>query len=161
MDFNETESILLENKNALQLKKLYVPKIVPDAFVISIPVLKDHSFTVTTVAMKSMFGIAPGKYYKGSWNKSKLHSPSTDKSVVDVCMYKRPGFCVVDASVGPAGMHLAGKERKIGKIIAGGDCVAVDAVASEMLGHKRDELEYLVPADGRVGQMNDVEIVEA
>ena len=159
-DFNDAESVLLENKNALQLKKLYVPKIVIDAFVISIPVLKDHCFTGTTVAMKNMFGIAPGKYYNGSWNKSKLHRPSTDKSVVDICTYKKPGLSVVDASVALAGMHLSGTEKKIGLILAGFDCVATDAVASELLGHNRESLEYLVMADGLLGDMKDIEIIK-
>jgi uncharacterized protein (DUF362 family) len=159
VDFNEADSILLENKNALQLKQLYLPKIVLDAFIISIPVLKDHSFTGTTVAMKNMFGLAPGKFYKGNWNKSKLHSPSTDKSVVDICTYKKIGFCIVDASVALAGMHLSGTEKKIGKIIAGTDCVAVDSVASAMLGHKPQELEYLALADGLLGDMKNINMM--
>jgi uncharacterized protein (DUF362 family) len=160
VDFNEADSVLLENKNALQLKQLYLPKIVLNAFIISIPVLKDHSFTGTTVAMKNMFGLAPGKYYKIGWNKSKLHNPSTDKSVVDICTYKKPGLCIVDASVALAGMHLCGTEKKIGKIIAGTDCVAVDTVASSMLGHKPQKLEYLVMADGLLGDMKNINIIK-
>jgi uncharacterized protein (DUF362 family) len=81
IDFNQAETVVLKNDDALQLKRFHMPGIVPDAFVISLPVLKDHSFTKTTIAMKNMFGIAPGRFYAGSWNKSKLHSPSTDKSV--------------------------------------------------------------------------------
>lgn len=159
VDFNEADCVLLKNKSALQLKQLYLPKVVLDAFIISIPVLKDHSFTDTTVAMKNMFGLAPGKFYKNGWNKSKLHSPSTDKSVVDICTYKRIGFCIVDASVALAGMHLAGTEKKIGKIIAGADCVAVDAIASEMLGHKPEELEYLAEANGLLGDMKNIDVI--
>ncbi len=161
VDFNEADAVLLKNKNALQLRQLYLPKIVLDAFIISIPVLKDHSFTGTTVAMKNMFGLAPGKYYKGNWNKSKLHSPSTDKSVVDICTYKRPGFCIVDASVALAGTHLSGTEKKISKIIAGADCVAVDSAASKMLGHKPENLEYLVMADGLLGDMKNINIIKS
>jgi uncharacterized protein (DUF362 family) len=159
VDFNQADSVLLENKNALQLKQLYLPKIVLDAFIISIPVLKDHSFTKTTVAMKNMFGLAPAKYYKVGWNKSKLHSPSTDKSVVDICTYKKPGFSIVDASVALAGMHLSGTEKKLNKIIAGADCVAVDAVASEMLGHNALDIEYLNLSDGLLGDLKNINFV--
>ncbi|MHC4694099.1 MAG: DUF362 domain-containing protein [Planctomycetota bacterium] len=74
IDFNEEKAIELKRKDTLQLKQLYIPEIVKDAFIISLPVLKDHCFTTTTVAMKNMFGIAPAPYYRGSWNKSKLHS---------------------------------------------------------------------------------------
>jgi len=61
IDFNEAETVTLENKDALQLKRFCMPRIVQQAFIISLPVLKDHSFTKTTIAMKNMFGIAPGK----------------------------------------------------------------------------------------------------
>ncbi len=159
IDFNEAETVTVENKNAFQLKKFYMPKIVPDAFIISLPVLKDHSFTKTTIAMKNMFGIAPGKFYRGSWNKSKLHSPSTDKSAVDICMYKKPDLSVVDASVALTGMHLAGKHKKIKLILAGFDPVAVDAVGSELLGHNPKDLEYLNLANGLLGNMDDIEIL--
>jgi len=159
--FNEAEAVLLENKSAFQLKQFHMPKIVQDAFIISLPVLKDHSFTETTVAMKNMFGIAPGKYYSGSWNKSKLHSPSTDKSVVDVCLYKKPDLSVVDASVALEGMHLSGRHKKIGLILAGFDPVAVDAVGSELLGHNPKKLQYLTLANGLLGSMDNIEIVKA
>ena len=159
IDFNEAETVLLHNSDALQVKQFYIPVIVRDAFVISLPVLKDHSFTATTVAMKNMFGIAPAKFYAGSWNKSKLHSPSTDKSVVDVCLYKKPDLSVVDASVALKGNHLSGRHKNIGVILAGFDPVAVDAVGSELLGHNPNQLEYIRLADGLLGSMQNIEIV--
>lgn len=122
--------------------------------------LKDHSFTKTTIAMKNMFGLAPAPYYRGSWNKSKLHRPSTHPSVVDVCLYKKPGLCVVDAVVALAGMHLAGTHRHLNTILAGSDPVAVDAVGSRMMGHKPDDIEYLVRAHRLLGDMENVGVVE-
>jgi len=159
IDFNEAETIELKNGNALQLRQFFMPKIVQQAFVISLPVLKDHSFTKTTIAMKNMFGIAPGKFYSGSWNKSKLHSPSADKSVVDVCLYKKPDLSVVDASVALKGMHLAGRHKNIGLILAGFDPVAVDTLGSKLLGHNPKKLDYLTLANGRLGSMDDIEII--
>jgi len=160
LDFNDADSIVLENKNALQLKKFHMPKIVQDAYIISLPVLKDHSFTETTIAMKNMFGIAPGKFYSGGWNKSQLHSPSTDKSVVDICMYKKPDLSVVDASVALTGMHLSGRPVNIGLILASFDPVAVDTIGSELLGHDPSELPYLTLAHNKLGTMTDYEIIE-
>ncbi|MHC4426541.1 MAG: DUF362 domain-containing protein [Planctomycetota bacterium] len=159
IEFNEAETVTLENKDALQLKQFHMPRIVQQAFVISLPVLKDHSFTKTTIAMKNMFGIAPGKFYAGGWNKSKLHSPSTDRSVVDICLYKKPDLSVVDASVALKGMHLAGRHKNIGLILAGFDPVAVDAVGSKLLGHNPKKLKYLTMANGLLGTMDDIEIV--
>ncbi len=159
LDFNETETITLTNNNAFQHKTFHMPKIVQDAFIISLPVLKDHSFTETTIAMKNMFGIAPGKFYAAGWNKSKLHNPSTDKSVVDICLYKKPDLSIVDASVALKGMHLAGTHKKLGLILAGFDPVAVDTVGSELLGHNPKNLEYLLLADGLLGSMDNIEIL--
>lgn len=160
IDFNEAQTVLLENSNAFQLKQFHMPEVMREAFVISLPVLKDHSFTATTIAMKNMFGIAPGRFYAGSWNKSKLHSPSTDKSVVDVCSYKKPALSVVDASVALKGTHLSGKSKTVGIILAGFDPVAVDVLGSELLGHNPKRLEYLTLANGRLGSMDNIEIVE-
>jgi uncharacterized protein (DUF362 family) len=153
IDFNTEEAVKLKRKDTFQLREFYVPKIVLDAFIISVPVLKDHCFTVTTIAMKNMFGIAPAPFYKGSWNKSRLHSPCTHRSVVDVCLYKKPDLCVVDASVALAGMHLSGTERKLGLILAGFDPVAVDTVGSRLMGHDPRRIEYLTLADGLLGNM--------
>ena len=160
IDFNEAEAVLLENSDAFQLKQLYMPRIALDAFIISVPVLKDHSFTTTTIAMKNMFGLPPARFYSGSWNKSKLHSPSTDKSVVDICLYKKPDLSVVDASTVLKGMHLAGTEEKLNLILASFDPVAIDALGSKLLGHDPKSLEYLTLADGLIGNMDGAEILE-
>jgi uncharacterized protein (DUF362 family) len=159
IDFNEAETVLLENDDALQLKQFHMPRIAQQAFIISLPVLKDHSFTTTTIAMKNMFGIAPGKFYAGGWNKAKLHSPSTDRSVVDICRYKTPDLSVVDASVALKGMHLSGTHKNIGLILAGFDPVAVDTLGSKLLGHNPKRLEYLTLANNILGTMDNIEVL--
>lgn len=160
IDFNEAPSVTLRRTDALQLKELHVAKVAADAFIISLPVLKDHCFTTTTIAMKNMFGLASAPYYRGSYNKSKLHSSSVHKSVFDVCLYKRPDLCVVDASVAMTGNHLSGESRKLDLILASFDPVAVDAVGSRLLGHDPQRIEYLALANGILGDMDDILIVE-
>jgi uncharacterized protein (DUF362 family) len=161
VDFNEAETVELQNPDALQLKRFHLPRIALEAFIISIPVLKDHSFTKTTIAMKNMFGLAPARHYAGTWNKAKLHSPSPDDSVVDVCSYKKPDLSIVDASVALTGGHLAGKKKAVNLILAGFDPVAVDAVGSQLLGHEPGWVHYLTAAEGHLGTMKDTEIVTA
>jgi len=160
IDFNQEKAVLLRNDGTLQLKEFYMPEVARDAFIISLPILKDHSFTKTTIAMKNMFGLAPAPFYHGSWNKSKLHSPSTHRSVVDVCLYKKPALCVVDAVVALTGMHLAGKAKKTGVILASFDPVAVDAVGSSLLDHNPKTIEYLRLANGLLGSMDNIEILD-
>jgi uncharacterized protein (DUF362 family) len=160
IDFNLAPDVVSRRDDALVWKELHLPAVVAEAFLISLPVLKDHSFTVTTIAMKNLFGLAPAPFYKGSWNKSALHSPSSHKSVFDVCLHKRPDLSVVDASVALTGMHLAGTPKKLGLILASFDPVAVDAVGSELLGHDPRRIEYLKLAQGVLGDMTDIRIVE-
>ncbi len=93
--------------------------------------------------------------------KPKLHQPSTDDSVVDVCLYKKPDLSVVDASVALTGGHLAGKKKNVGLILAGFDPVAVDAVGSRLLGHEPEWVHYLTLAEGRLGSMHNIEILTA
>jgi uncharacterized protein (DUF362 family) len=159
IDFNDLPTITLKNDKALVLKEFHMPEIVRDAYIISLPVLKDHSFTKTTIAMKNMFGIASAKYYSGSWNKSKLHSPSTDKSVVDVCLYKKPDLSVVDATTALKGMHLSGRHEKMNLILAGLDPVAVDTVGSKLLGHNPKKLPYLTLSHNLHGSMTNIQIL--
>ena len=160
IDFNQEPAVRVERKDALQWKEFYLPQIARDAFIISLPVLKDHSFTVTTISMKNMFGLAPAPYYKGGWNKSKLHSPSTHKSVFDVCLYKAPDLSVVDASLASAGHHLSGRTKRLGVILASFDPVAADAIGSQLMGHDPRRIEYLTLANGILGDMDKIEVVE-
>ncbi len=161
IDFNTAPEVRLTRDKALQLKEFFMPAVCVDAFIISLPVLKDHSMTTTSIAMKNFFGLASAPHYRGAWNKSDLHSPSTHGCVVDICCYKRPDLCVVDAAVGLTGAHLHGTPKEFGVILAGVDPVAVDAVGSELLGRKVEKIKYLKWADGLVGSMKDIEIVEA
>ncbi|MCK4925500.1 MAG: DUF362 domain-containing protein, partial [Spirochaetes bacterium] len=150
------KSVLIRRQDTLNLREFHLPEILEEAFVISVPVLKDHCFTVTTIAMKNMFGIAPAPFYAGSWNKSKLHSPSTHRSVVDVCLYRKPSLSVVDASTALSGGHLWGREKKLRLILASFDPVAADAAGSELLGHDPRKIEYLRLSNGKLGSMDSI-----
>ena len=160
IDLNLAPAFTSRREDALVWKQLHLPQVVRDAFLISLPVLKDHSFTRTTIAMKNLFGLAPAPYYEGSWNKSKLHAPSAHRSVFDLCLHRPPDLCVVDAVVALTGMHLAGRPKKLGLILAGFDPVAVDAVGSRLLGHDPRRIEYLTLAHGILGDMDDIRILD-
>lgn len=159
IDFNSEPSEIFRNERAFHWKEMRLPSIVRKAYIISAPILKDHSFTTTTIAMKNMFGLAPAPVYKGNWNKSALHNPSTHCSVVDICLHKKPDLCVVDAVEALTGMHLAGEIKRVGVILAGIDPVAVDAVGSELLGHDPAKIDYLRMADDLLGNLSEIRVV--
>jgi uncharacterized protein (DUF362 family) len=90
---------------------------------------------------------------------AQVHSPSTDKSVVDICRYKKPNLSIVDTSVALTGMHLAGTPKKLGLILASFDPVAVDTVATALLGHNPKNLPYLTFSKGLLGTMDNIELL--
>lgn len=161
LDFNDGDSVEMRNPDARHLKSFHLPRIVQDAYLISIPVLKDHTFTRTTLSLKNMFGLAPSRHYGGTWNKSKLHSPSADESVVDVCLYRKPDLSIIDATMALRGGHLSGRKERLDRILAGFDPVATDAIGSRLLGHDPEALRYLKLAEGRLGTMRNIDILNA
>lgn len=161
IDLNGEETVLLKRPEALSKKKFCLPKILLEAFVISVPVLKDHSMVTMTAALKNMFGIAPKPHYALTWNKSKLHFPSTHKSIVDICLYKKPALSIVDASLVLTGAHLSGVAKKCGYIIAGQDPVAVDATAAGLLDYDPTKIKYLRLANGVLGSYDNLELLQA
>ncbi len=160
IDFNTEPSVVSRREQAMVFREMHMPAVAMDAFIVSLPILKDHSFTATTIAMKNMFGLPPAPHYRGGWNKSRLHRPSSDQSVFDVCLHKKPDLCVVDAVTALTGMHLAGTPKRLNLILASLDPVAVDAVGSRLLGHDPAGLEYLRLSEGVHGSMKGIREIE-
>ncbi|MBN2315975.1 MAG: hypothetical protein JXM79_18760 [Sedimentisphaerales bacterium] len=67
----------------------------------------------------------------------------------------------VYVSVALTGMHLSGRKKKIGLVLAGFDPVAVDTLGSELLGHDPRWLTYLTLSNGLLGSMHDIEVLQA
>jgi uncharacterized protein (DUF362 family)/NAD-dependent dihydropyrimidine dehydrogenase PreA subunit len=102
--------------------------------IINIPKLKTHSLTLLTCALKNMFGVIPG-FRKGEFHK--LHPKPGEFSEMLVNLYKlvTPALSIVDAIVAMEGNGpSSGKPYELGLLIAGGDGVAVDAIAARTIG---------------------------
>lgn len=102
--------------------------------VISIPKLKTHNLLPITGAIKNMFGVVPGLF------KTKCHllAPRPKEFahlLVNIFSWVQPKLSIVDAvwameGEGPS----AGNLRRLGLILASSDAVALDAVASYIVG---------------------------
>jgi len=102
--------------------------------VINVPKMKTHILTTYTGCIKNMFGTVPG-FAKGRLHSIVPRPEPFSRHIVDIYGLVRPRLNVMDAVVamegdGPSG----GRPRQVGAIIAGADGVAVDAVASGMMG---------------------------
>jgi uncharacterized protein (DUF362 family) len=112
---------------------------------INVPIVKQHSLCKATLGMKNLMGIIGGP-------RNRFHQ-DIDKTLADLAAFIKPTLVVMDAvrvltANGPVGGSLA-DVRRADTIIAGVDQVAVDAFGATLLGHKPQEIGYIVEAAGR------------
>ena len=148
VDLNESPLRKLKNRNCPVFPEIYLPEIVFTHFIISVPVLKAHSFAVITGTLKNMIGIAPPQYYSGkfgTWNKAVFHR-DMHQSITDLNTYRSPDLSIIDATIGLPDYHLGGRhcDPPIGKIITGFDPIEVDREAARLLGLKWEEIPHLM-----------------
>ncbi len=132
-------------------QQVVVSRAVLDAdALISLPKFKTHSLTLITGAIKNMFGILVGG------EKGRMHAIAGSyrnftELLVDVYQIRPPELVIMDGVVGMEGNGpSSGDIRRIGKIIASDDAVAVDAVMVTMMG-KRPEKIHLLKVAGERG----------
>jgi uncharacterized protein (DUF362 family) len=165
VDLNWAESSCVRNENAGFLKEFFKSDILNDKFFINVPAIKGHGLTKFTGALKNMFGIAPAYIYKqeGHANKYKLHK-DIHQSIVDLSLYVKQDFILMDGSVGLLDHHIKGKPRNppINKICASTDPVAIDSYSMKLLSDKLrwDDIEYMVKANGLIGTATNYEVTE-
>jgi uncharacterized protein (DUF362 family)/ferredoxin len=132
------------------LRSVHISSAVLDAdHIVDLPKLKTHSFTSFTGAVKNMYGVIP----YGS--RLDLHSrfsgsEAFSRMLVDVFACVPPRLTLMDGvmameGAGPAG----GAPRFVGLVLAGRDAVAVDAVAQDLVGFRREDVETTVGAGRR------------
>jgi uncharacterized protein (DUF362 family)/NAD-dependent dihydropyrimidine dehydrogenase PreA subunit len=136
VNFDNDETIDIINKNATIVKNFKIAKTVKSVdVVISVPKLKTHGLTRYTGAIKNMFGSIPANGKKNVHliaPKARLMA----QALVDVFEMVQPHITIMDAIIGMEGNGPnAGDPRKVGLIIASYDGVALDTVASTIIGY--------------------------
>ena len=89
--------------------EMFLPELVYESFLLSVPVLKAHSLASVTLTMKNMMGCAPPAHYQkgGHWKKASFHQ-NVQAAVLDLNRYRTPDFTKLDATVGMQEAHLWG-----------------------------------------------------
>ena len=105
--------------------------------ILSVPKLKVHVWSLSTLSMKNMMG--------GILPKGIMHDDLHQK-IVDLNRAFGPELTVIDGIVGCQGHELACDPISSDVIIAGEDFVATDAVGSFLMGLCEDDVPYLVLA---------------
>lgn len=137
------------------LKTADVHRLVLDSDVfINVPVLKHHSSTHLSIAMKNLMGVVK--------NRMAYHLSGLDQCIADFCLYKKPDLNIVDAyrvlmSDGPDGPRDAREANVLLKktLLMSRDIVAVDAAATRIFGGNPEDIGYIkIGHRQRTGNMN-------
>lgn len=150
--------------NAVLMNRLVVAREALDAdAIISVPKLKTHTYTTFTGAVKNMFGVVPG-VFKSDYH---LRLPGVDdfaKMLLDVYAAVPARLHVMDAVWGMEGQKgpRAGRPKHLGLLIAGTDGIAVDTVASRIVGIEPHSVPTtrIGHTEGKgVGKLEQIEVV--
>jgi uncharacterized protein (DUF362 family) len=127
--------------------EIYLPEILMDKFIISVPVLKEHSMCGVTISLKNMVGILPAEHYSGYWTykKSVIHRDGPDECIADINRILKPDWAVVDATIGMKGSHISGTpiDPPLNLVYASDSPLEADQFGCELLGREWDSIAYL------------------
>ncbi len=147
IDLNGAERVERSLPEAKVLKKIMLPKIVLESYLINLPVLKCHRAAKITGAMKNLYGLYLNEKPKliGWWNKSDLHRFGVHESIYDLSLYLKDYFTLMDASVGQCEQEIHGTPcfPRIGKLLSGTDYREIDREGARLLGIDPKQVEYL------------------
>lgn len=113
--------------------------------VINIPIVKHHSLSKCTLAMKNWYGVLGGQ-------RNQLHQ-DINTSIADLTQAVRPTLTIMDATRvlkrnGPTGGNISDVAIE-NTIIAGLDEVAIDSYSLRFLDLKVDDVPYIKIAEQR------------
>jgi len=111
---------------------------------INVPVLKSHSSTRLTIAMKNLMGVV--------WDRGYWHENDLNQCIADyVSFYRKPDLNIVDAyrvmmKNGPRGVSVE-DVALMKNLLVSEDIVAIDAAASKIFGIEPNEIGHIKIAD--------------
>ena len=122
--------------------------------------MKTHLFTVMTGAIKNIFGVIPGLIKTGY--HAKLHDMQRFSGMLlDLAQYVSPRLTIMDAVLAMEGDGPGtGDPRSVGLLIGSKNPLALDVVATEIMGLKRTENPVIMEAERRALQPNRLEDIE-
>jgi len=130
----------------------------PKAILINVPKMKTHNLAITTLCMKNQMGIdyvldrhycaqalgeiphepACDQLPRNQWMDEDFHNRWQEglaRRLIDIAQVVRPRLCVVEGVVGRDGTGFQrGRNFALGLVVIGTNMVAVDSVASYLMG---------------------------
>ncbi|MBA4138763.1 MAG: tat (twin-arginine translocation) pathway signal sequence [Opitutus sp.] len=137
-DHNLYRSVAIPRGVKLQSAEVHQLVLDSDVF-INVPVLKHHSGSLMTGAMKNLMGVV--------WDRRFYHRNDLHQCIADFLTFKRPTLNIMDAfhpmvRNGPRG-RAAEDVVPMNSLLACTDIVAIDAAATRFLGHEPSAVRHI------------------
>ena len=145
------------------LERVHLSKTLLDAdVIINLPKLKTHSLCVFTGGVKNFYGTIPSGLRR-KFHGEYIRSEDFSQVVTDIFSAARPQLTIMDGIIAMEGEGpAAGSLRKLGVILVSQDAVAVDAVATKIIGMNPMDIHTTRYSDERglgVGNLQNIEVV--
>jgi uncharacterized protein (DUF362 family)/NAD-dependent dihydropyrimidine dehydrogenase PreA subunit len=139
--------IELRPPGAKRLRFLHVPRVLQEARLINLPVLKTHVVSRMSLGMKNVMGLLPRP------DRRAMHTLGIDRCIVDMNLAIRPVLTIVDGSVGQDGEGpLYGEAAHLNVLVAGRESLAVDLACCELVGVHPRQVPHLRLALEQMGR---------
>ena len=141
---NFSKNLMVVELRAPFKRKIAVLKDVMDADVfISLPKMKTHGLTMLSGSVKNNFGLMAGA--QKSWYHYYSVKPEIfAEIVVEMYRLRPPDLVIMDAIVAMEGYGPSSPEmRRVNKILASDDGVALDTVQAKIIGFAAEDIPYL------------------
>ena len=121
---------------------------------INVPKLKTHVIAGMTCCLKNPFGLIPGNF-KARTHALTGHAKRLTEFFVDLYRWRVPDLNIVDGILAMEGDGPSfGNPREVGKIIAGKDGIAVDAICARLIGFENPRGIKLIDLAEKKGLVN-------
>jgi len=127
---------------------------------ISLAKMKTHGMTMLSGALKNNYGLLAGA--QKSWYHYYSERPELFAEIlIEMYRLRIPDLVIMDGILAMEGYGPCSPEvRRVDKVLASDDAVALDTVIARMMGFKKDEVPYLRIARERGIGVTDLDAIE-
>ena len=154
VNLSDDKVVKVKIEDGIAIKELLLPKTVLEAdAVVDLALMKTHEFAMFSGAIKNLFGCVPS-------NKRIYLHPYLSEVFYHLYVILKPQLTVMDATVAIEGNGpTKGKPVNMNLILTSNDTLAIDMVASRIMGLKLEEISHLNYIARKMGlSENDVAV---
>jgi len=145
-----SDAVEVENPEGSLVKRFRLARALEETdLLVTMPKLKTHQLMYYTGAIKNLFGLVPG-FEKGAFHLRFPERRDFAAMLADLALAAKPDFALMDAVVAMEGPGPnSGRPYRLGLVLASKDALALDFVASDLIGYEPLGIPYLAALAGR------------